>query len=176
MMPMIATLLLLATAAPAPLPAAPDLLDPARAGKIRCIGPDSRLRTCATMVRYTVHEDGRFDAAVTGVVSTEPTILIEYQTSGQIEDGAACSTVRPIDFRSGKLTKDGAGLAPAIETSVRQRLMLALQPLAGRKRCYRDRPDGDGIISDVIVDGQVRADMNQRVLWVSPEEGWAPGM
>ncbi|MDQ0250898.1 hypothetical protein J2W22_002962 [Sphingomonas kyeonggiensis] len=174
-MPMIATLLLLATAAPAPLPA-PDLLDPARAGKIRCINPDSRARTCATMVRYTVHADGRFDAVITGVVSTEPTILIEYQTPGQIEDGAVCSTVRPIDFTSGKLTKDGAALAPAVETSVRQRLMLALQPLAGRKRCYRDRPDGDGLVSDVIIDGQVRADMNQRALWVSPEEGWAPGM
>ncbi len=172
---MIATLLLLATAAPQPAPA-PDLLDPARVGKIRCVGPDTRQRTCTTMVRYTVHENGSFEAAVTGVVSTEPTILLEYHLSGQIEDGAACSTVRPIDFSSGKLTKDGAPLASAVETSVRQRLMLALQPLAGRKRCYRDKADGEGIISDVTIDGLVRSDMTQRALWVSPEDGWAPGM
>ncbi|HWU94887.1 MAG TPA: hypothetical protein VN029_04770 [Sphingomonas sp.] len=172
---MIATLLLLATAAPQPAPA-PDLLDPARLGKIRCIGPDTRQRTCVTLVRYTVHEGGLFDAVVTGVVSTEPTIVLEYQTSGQIEDGAACSTVRPIDFSSGKLTKDGAALAPAVETSVRQRLMLALQPLAGKKRCYRDKADSEGILSDITIDGLVRTDMSQRALWVSPEEGWAPGM
>lgn len=172
---MIVTLLLLATAAPQPAPA-PDLLDPARIGKIRCIGPDTRQRTCTTMVRYTVHEDGRFEAAITGVVSTEPTILLEYHADGRIEDGAACSTVRPIDFSSGKLTKDGAPLATAVESSVRQRLMLALQPLAGRKRCYRDKADGEGIISDVTIDGLVRSDMTQRVLWVSPEDGWAPGM
>lgn len=168
---MLASLLLLA----APLPAT-DALDPARMGKIRCVRPDSQARTCATMVRYTVHADGRFDAVVTGVVSTEPVVVLEYQSSGQLEDGAVCSTVRPIDFSAGKLTKDGAPLAPAVETTVRQRLMLTLQPLAGKKRCYRDRPDGDGLVSDVIIDGQVRADMNQRVIWVSPEDGWAPGM
>ncbi|MDG2532988.1 hypothetical protein P6144_04970 [Sphingomonas sp. HITSZ_GF] len=173
---MIATLLLLAAPAlpGAPLPA--DALDPARAGKIRCVTPDTQARTCATMVRYSVHADGRFDAVVTGVVATEPTILLEYQTMGQIEDGAVCSTIRPVDFTSGKLTKDGAALAPAVETAVRQRLMLALQPLAGRKRCYRDRPDGDGLVSDIIIDGQVRGDLNQRAIWVSPEDGWAPGM
>lgn len=170
---MIATIFLLAAAALMP---GADALDPARAGKIRCIDPDTRARTCATMVRYTVHEDDRFEAVVTGVVSTEPMILIEYQTSGRIEDGAVCSTVRPVDFKSGKLSKDGAPLAPAVETSIRERLMLALQPLAGRKRCYRDKVDGDGIVSDIVIDGLVRADMNQRVLWVSPEDGWAPGM
>lgn len=170
---MLATLLLLATAAPLP---APDALDPARLGKIRCVSPDSQTRTCATMVRYSVHADGSFDAVVNGVVSTEPTVVIEYRTAGQLEDGAVCSTVRPIDFTSGKLTKDGAPLAPAIETSVRQRLMLALQPLAGKKRCYRDRPDGDGLVSDITIDGLVRSEMNQRAIWVSPEDGWAPGM
>ena len=87
---MIAPLLLLAAVAPMP---GSDALAPARAGKIRCIGPDTHARTCATMVRYTVHEDDRFEAVVTGVVSTEPTILIEYQTSGRVEDGAVCSTV-----------------------------------------------------------------------------------
>jgi hypothetical protein len=128
------------------------------------------------MVRYTVHENDSFDAVVTGVISTEPTILIEYHISGQVEDGAVCSTVRPVDFSSGKLSKDGVALAPALETSIRERLMLMLQPLAGRKRCYRDKVDGDGIVSDITVDGLVRADMNQRALWVSPEDGWAPGM
>jgi hypothetical protein len=137
---MIATLLLFAVPSilGTPLPA-PDALDPARMGKIRCIRPDTQARTCATMVRYSVHADGRFDAVVTGVVSTEPVIVMEYQTSGQIEDGAVCSTVRPVDFTSGKLTKEGAPLAPAVETSVRQRLMLALQP-ARRQEALLPRP------------------------------------
>lgn len=168
---MIATLLFLLAAAPDG-----DLLDPARAGKIRCVGPDIRARTCSTMVRYTVRPDGSFDALVTGVVATDPLILLEYRTSGQIEDGAACSIVRPIDFTAGKLSKDGAPLAAGIEASVRQRLMLSLQPLAGRKRCYRDRPDADGLVSSVTIDGLVRTDMNQRAIWVSPEEGYAPGL
>jgi hypothetical protein len=128
------------------------------------------------MVRYTVREDGSFDAAVTGVVATDPVILLEYRTTGQIEDGAACSTIRPIDFTAGKLSKDGAPLASGVEASVRQRLMLSLQPLAGRKRCYRDRPDGDGLVSSVTIDGLVRTEMNQRAIWVSPEEGYAPGL
>lgn len=170
---MITALLLLAAAAPAP---SPDLLDPARAGKIRCIGPDMRARTCTTMVRYSVQDDGRFDAVVTGVVSTEPLILIEYRTSGQIEEGAVCSVVRPADFTAGKLSKDGAPLAAGVESSIRQRLMVALQPLAGRKRCYRDRVDGDGLVSNITIDGLLHPEMNQRAIWIASQDGYAPGM
>ncbi len=153
-----------------------DTLAPAREGKIRCIAPDARARTCATMVRYSVRDDGRFDALVTGVVSAEPLIVIEYRTSGQIEEGAVCSMVRPADFTAGKLSKDGAPLAPGVENDVRAKVMAALQPLAGRKRCYRDRVDGEGVFSDVTINGALRPELGQRAVWVKPEDGYAPGM
>jgi hypothetical protein len=153
-----------------------DPLAPARQGKIRCVQPDTRARTCATMVRYSVRDDGRFDAVVTGVVASEPLILLEYRSAGQVEDGAVCAVVRPIEFSAGRLSKDGAPLSPAVESNVRSRLMLALQPLAGHKRCFRDKTDAEGVLSDVMIDGSVRGEMRQRVLWVSPEDGYAPGI
>ncbi len=166
--------LLLALAAPAPQDA--DPLAPARQGKLRCIAPDVRAHSCGTIVQYTVQPDGRYDAVVRGVVQTEPLIAIEYKLAGQVEDGAVCATVRPADFTAGKLSKDGAPLVPAVESQIRQQLMLALQPLAGHKRCYRDRPDGDRVIGEVTIDGQPQGTMNQRAIWVKPEDGYALGL
>lgn len=170
---MLAALMLLAAAAAGQ---EGDALAPAREGRIRCIAPDVRARTCATLVRYSVRDDGRFDALVTGVVSTEPVIVIEYNTDGQIEEGAVCSRVRPADFTAGKLSKDGAPLAPGVESAVRSKVMLALQPLAGRKRCYRDRVNGEGVLSDVTIDGALRPELAVRAIWVRPEDGYAPGL
>ncbi len=153
-----------------------DPLAPARAGKLRCVQPDVAARTCATIVRYTVRDDGGFDAAISGVVNLAPLVVIDYKTSGTIEDGAVCSVVRPADFNAGRLTKDSAPATAAVEAMVRPRIMAALQPLAGKKRCYRDKPEGNVLISDVTVNGVYTADLRQRAIWVSPEDGYRTGM
>jgi hypothetical protein len=153
-----------------------DPLAPAREGRIRCIGPDRQARTCATMVRYTLHEAGGFDAEVSGVVSLQPLVVIDYRTSGGVEDGAVCSIVRPVDFTAGKLSKSGAPMTAALESQVRSNVMLALQPLAGKRRCYRDRQSGEELASDVTIDGALRPDLAQRAIWVKAEDGYTTGM
>ncbi|NIJ18567.1 hypothetical protein FHS95_000236 [Sphingomonas naasensis] len=150
-----------------------DPLVHAREGRMQCIAPDSTRRTCRTLVRYTLQGERGFDAVVTGLVSTEPVAILEYRTSGTIEDGAICSVVRPIDLRDGKLSKDGAPLSPAIEAQVRARLMSAVQPLAGHRRCYRQQFDGTEYQSHVTIDGLLRTEMTQRSLWVRPDDGYA---
>jgi hypothetical protein len=150
-----------------------DPLAPAHEGTMQCIAPDVARRTCKSLVRYTMRGDGGFDALVTGVVSTEPVAMLEYRTSGTIQEGAICSVIRPIDLRDGKLSRDGAPLAPAIEAQLRARVMEAVQPLAGRKRCYRLRFDGIEYQSDVTIDGLVRLDLSQRSIWVRQDDGYA---
>ncbi|MHA6719353.1 hypothetical protein ACX40Y_07845 [Sphingomonas sp. RS6] len=173
MIPMLVALL--AGVAPLQDQTVADPLAPARAGRIRCIDPDRAARTCRTIVRYTTRAGGGFDAMVTGVVSRDPTILIEYSTFGQVRDGAVCSRIRPVDFRDGRLTSNGAPLTPVLAQSTRDNLMLALQPLAGKERCYRETMSGDEIAVSVTIDGIVQSDMSQTAIWVMPEDGYAPG-
>lgn len=163
--------LLLALAGPAGQDV--DPLAQARDGRMQCVAPDSARRTCRSLVRYTLRGDSEFDALVSGLVSTEPVAILEYRTSGTVQDGAICSVIRPIDLRDGRITKDGAPLAPAIEAQVRARVMNAAQPLAGHKRCYRQRFDGHEYQSDVTIDGLLRPEMSQRSIWVGPDDGYA---
>jgi hypothetical protein len=150
-----------------------DALAPAREGRMQCIAPDTARRTCRSLVRYTLRGEDGFDASVTGLVSTEPVAILEYRTSGTVQDGAICSVIRPIDIRDGKLSKDGAPLSPAVEAQLRTRVMNAAQPLAGHKRCYRQRFDGIEYQSDVTIDGLLRPEMTQRSIWVRADDGYA---
>lgn len=150
-----------------------DPLTQMREGRLQCIAPDSARRTCRSLVRYTMQGDLAFDAVVTGLVSTEPVAILEYRTSGAVEDGAICSVVRPIDLRDGKLSREGAPLTPVTEAQIRARVMTAVQPLAGRKRCYRQQFDGTEYQSHVTIDGLLRADLSQRSIWVRPDDGYA---
>lgn len=170
-------LLSLALALLAPLQgdAVADPLAPAKTGRIRCVDPDRAARTCGTIVRYSLRGDGAFDALVTGIVNRDPLIVIEYTTFGQVRDGAVCSRIRPADFNAGKLSSSGAPLSPALELSTRSKLMVALQPLAGHERCYRDTPSGDELSVNVTIDGLLRPEMGQSAIWVMPEDGYAPG-
>lgn len=167
-------------AATAPIQdASADPLAPAREGKIRCVSPNLTLKTCQSMVRYTVRGADGFDAVVTGIVEREPVVLLRYSTFGRADAAGVCSMVRLRDFETGRLMKGGTPLNRADEQVVRLRLLDAIQPLAGRKRCYLDRPGDAGkreITSVVTIDGLVRPELQQTVIWVSPSEDFQLGV
>lgn len=174
---MLAGLLLLA-ALPQEAPAASaDPLAPARAGKIRCVSPNAANRTCQTIIRYTVRDDGGFDATVIGIVSRDPMVLLEYKSFGRIEEGGVCMMIRMHDFETGTLLYNGAPVGPSEGQRLRLQLQGAVQPIAGKKRCFRDQPgNGDDMLSVITLDGVAQPEMQQRVAWLSPEEGYAVGL
>ncbi len=87
--------------------------------------------------------------------------------------------VRLRDFETGQIMKSGTPLSRADEQVVRLRLLDAIQPLTGKKRCYLDRPGEVGkreMTSVVTIDGVVRADLQQTVIWVSPSDNFHLGV
>lgn len=158
---------------------ADDPLAPVREGKIRCVSPNLVLRTCQSMVRYTLRGTDGFDAVVTGIIEREPVVLLRYTSFGRAEAGGVCSMVRLSDFENGQLMKSGTPLSRADEQGVRLRLMDVIQPLAGKKRCYLDRPGEGGkreLVSVVTIDGVVRPELQQTVIWISPKDDFHLGL
>lgn len=156
---------------------AADPLAPAREGKLRCVSPNVEKRTCQTIIHYSLGAGGGYDATVVGVVSRDPTILLRYKTFGRVEEGGVCGNVRLTDFEKGDLLGNGMPLTGTIERKMRLQLIDMVQPLAGKKRCFIDRPgdDGAGTVSVVTLDGVPEAGPGQEVAWVSPDEGYAVG-
>lgn len=163
---MLALLILLAA------PQATDPLAPARAGSLRCIEPDAVRKNCRSIIRYTVHDDGSFDATVTGFIGNDGATLIIYQTSGAIEGEAVCSVIRPYDVLHGSLHRDGKLLSERDAGPVQDQIRLQLQDMAGKKRCYIDQSVGGRLVSGITLNGVVQPD-SPHVAWVSPQDGYA---
>jgi hypothetical protein len=150
-----------------------DPLAPAREGKIRCVEPDTAARNCRSIIRYSVHDDGSFDATVSGFVGDDGATVIVYQTSGAIEGDAVCLTVRPYDLFHGTLYRGGKPLSDRDAALVQNEIRIQLQDLAGKKRCYIDQVQGGQLVSNVTLDGVVVPELARPVAWISPRDGYA---
>lgn len=169
---MLTALFLLATGAPA---AAADPLAEARAGKIQCITPNVAAKTCAGMVRYQIKDASTFDSTATMLIAPTPLITIEIKNSGTVENGMTCNVVNQADYAAGKVMMDGAPANEAMAQAVLSQLGAAIQPLAGKKACGSDSKEGDVIVAKAIVDGAPMPALDQRFIWVKPEDGYKLG-
>ncbi|AQR73244.1 hypothetical protein [Sphingomonas sp. LM7] len=152
-----------------------DPLAPARAGKLRCIAPNPARLTCQTIIRYKINSDKSFDAVVSGLVGGDRTLLLRYDTFGNVEQGGVCVTMRVGDFQNGMLLSSGKRLSPNAERAMRLQILNTVQPMQGKKRCYLDRTEAGVIRAVVTIDGVVRPELAQTIAWVSPSEGYAVG-
>jgi hypothetical protein len=174
---MIAALLLAGLLAGQSAPASPaDPLAPAREGKLRCIAPNPARLTCRTIIRYQANNDGSFDAVVTGLVSSDPGILLRYKTFGRVEEGGVCVMIRIGDFQNGMLLSNGRPMAPNAERAMRLQVLDSVQPLQGKKRCYQDRTEDGATRMAVTLDGVAHPELGQSIAWVARSEGYAVGL
>lgn len=168
-----ALFLVLAAAAPQ---ATSDPLAAAKAGKVQCANPNVEKKTCMGLTRYTVKPDGSFDTITTLMVAPQPVVTMEVKSSGTVKDGALCAPVRSADFEAATFQMDGKPADPAIASAIRTQVVASIAPLAGKMGCTHETPDGAVLKAEITLDGVARPDMTQRVLWVSPEDGYQLGL
>jgi hypothetical protein len=168
---MIALLLVLTTLSPQ----AADPIAAARAGKLQCANPNVEKKTCLSLTRYTVKAEGSFDSTTTVMVAPQPVITMEVKSSGTVKDGAFCAPIRTSDFEAASFQMDGKPADPAIASAIRAQIVASIASLAGKTGCTRESPDGAVSKAEVAIDGVVRPELSQRVLWVKPEDGYRLG-
>lgn len=153
--------------------AAPDPLAQARAGMIRCVEPDTVKKNCRAMIRYKVHDDGSFDATVSGFLGGDGGTIIVYETSGTVEGEQVCSVIRPVDMLHGRIYRGGKLVEERDAGPIQDQLRIQLQDVAGKKRCTLDQTVGGRLVSNVTLNGIVQPDQSQHIAWVSPQDGYA---
>ncbi len=154
---------------------APDPLAEARAGKVQCVSPSREKKTCLAIASFTVRRDGGFDSVVQVLVNPAPAIVMETRTAGSVENGMTCNLIRAEDYAGAKLTMNGAPMDEAAAAPIRPQIAAAIAPMAGKKGCSHERPEGDVLVSEVALDGVAHPEMTQRLIWVSPSEGYTLG-
>jgi hypothetical protein len=156
--------------------AAPDPLAPARAGKVQCVSPNREKKTCLAIASFVVKPDGGFDSVVRVMVNPAPAIVMETHTSGIVDGAQTCNTIRAEDYTAATFTMDGAPMDESMAATIRPQVAAAIAPMAGKKGCSLEKPEGDMIVSTVTIDGAARPEMTQKLIWVSPSDGYTLGM
>lgn len=167
MLPLILALL----AMPAP---SPDPLAEARAGKVQCVSPSREKKTCLAIASFVV-KPGGFDSVVRVMVDPAPLVVMETHTSGTVEGDQTCNMIRAEDYAAATFTMDGKPMDESIAATIRAQVSAAIAPMAGKKGCSLERPDGDMIVSTVTIDGAAHPEMTQKRIWVSPNDGYTLG-
>ena len=156
--------------------AAPDPLAPARAGKVQCVSPNREKKTCLAIASFVVKPDGTFDSVVRVMVNPAPAITMETHAGGTVEGNGTCNIIRTEDYAAATFTMNGAPMDETMAATIRPQVTAAIAPMVGKKGCSIERTEGDMIVSEVTLDGVAHPEMTQKLIWVSPSDGYTLGM
>jgi len=89
-----------------------------------------------------------------------------------VRSNQVCGFVRPEDIEAASFEIAGKPATPAQAAMLRQRIAEAQKGFFGHEICTDYIADGDAMIAKASVDGVPQPAMDQRVIWVSPQDGF----
>ncbi len=150
----------------------PDPIKPVAAGKVQCYAPTDH-KTCASLASYAAAPDGTYATSAIVMLSKDPVVIMQTTTEVRIKDGAVCGTILKSDITSGSLSVSGEAVPADKAAPFLEKVAEHLTPIIDHEICTVFVPDGDGFIAKASMDGQTQPDQDQKVIWVSPADGYA---
>ncbi len=153
----------------------PAPITPAGRGQLQCYAPDAAHKTCQSLAAYRPGAAGGIDNIAVVLVSTSPAIAMATISPVTIKAGEVCGFIRPEDIATAVFTEGGHPLDPAQAATVGKQVQGAMKAFYGHEICTAYVPDGESFVARESIDGAPQPSMNQRVIWVSPSDGYSVG-
>jgi hypothetical protein len=141
-------------------------------GMLQCYAPDVPRKTCTSLSGYKAAPGGVISNTALVLISKHPPITMETMSPVVIKNGQVCGTVRPEDLDGAKFVFDGRPFDPRQSQSMSEQMKVGYKPLFGHEICTAYVPDGTGFLARATLDGKPMAGADQRVIWVSPGDGY----
>lgn len=167
---MLLAILLMAAAADA----APetDVLAQARAGRVLCVNPDPKSKTCSTIDTFVIAKDGAVTDVGELLIAADQPLTLEVASTVQIDTALICGSMELADLKAGRVRFEGQPVSPDRNAAVLDVFVERLKPLAGRRVCEVLRLE-DGQLRKFGQVGRVDVALpGKPVQWVSPTEGY----
>ena len=162
--------LLAATAAAvAPLP---DPIGPASGGQLQCYAPDRARKTCASLSGYAFGADGAIVNSAVVLISRSPRITMATAAPVTIKDGRVCGAMQLRDLDAATFVYDDVAADEAKTAELREAVKKAYGAIMGHEICTAFVPDGGGLTARITEDGLPKPGLDERVIWVSPADGY----
>ena len=152
--------------------AAVDPLAPAWAGQVQCYGPNVERRSCVSIGAYSKDPAGAIQNDATVLLAVQPQIVMRTTAAVQVKGEAVCAVLAARDVETAQFIIDGQPAAADNADSIRRGIAPAYKQVLNRELCTTYEPDGAEMKALVTVDGRRRPDLDLRVRWVSPAEGF----
>ena len=161
-----------ALASPALKGTLPDPIAPAARGELQCYSPDRSNKTCNSLASYKREPDGTIDNMALVLISKNPLITMETVSPVAVKSGQVCGKIRERDIDQAKFTNGHDALDASQVERLRQQLRVAFRDMFNHEICTRYSAEGDVLVAKVTKDGVPMPTAEQRVIWVSPKEGY----
>lgn len=167
-------MLLMALLALAGAPQDAGPLEPGRAGKLQCYGPNVAARTCTAIGGYRFEADGTIFNDARNQINASPAIVLHATGRVYVKDGAECARAENRAEEITGIEIDGVRLDGARFEAARQQIAANISAVLGDGEfCSTYHPNQDGSLrAEVAIDGVPRPEFESTVLWIEPNAGW----
>jgi hypothetical protein len=149
-----------------------DPLAPAMAGKVQCYAPDTQRKSCASIGSFVRNPDGRIDNRTIARLAPSPLIVVDTTAPVTIKGGAVCGPFTANDIETAQFTIDGKAANERQVASIKDAMRKTMASLLDHEICTTLAPDGNALKAMVSVDGKRSPDLDQPMIWVSPQDGY----
>jgi hypothetical protein len=145
---------------------------PAAEGKMQCYSPDVVAKTCAGIGVFKFAPNGVIENQAEALLSSSPAIVMRSVYTVRIKGRLECTRVRPRDLAAASFVVDGRLASPAETAALRSNIAAANTSVIGREACEGYLPGGEALTARMIVGGTPRPDLDRKMIWVSPADGY----
>jgi len=147
-------------------------ITPAAQGQLQCYTPDVARKTCRSLAAYKGGAKGAIDNTAIVLISQSPSISMTTVSPVAIKANQVCGVIRPRDIDAASFTLGGRPADPAQTATLRQQMRSAMSGSFGHEICTTYISAGGSLLAKVTIDGVSQPTMDQRVIWVSPTDGY----
>lgn len=167
-----AILALLAALASDVAPDLPEPIAPAALGKAQCYSPDLARKVCRSINTYALRPDGQIANTATVVIEKSPAVLITTVSISTVVNRRVCTVVKKGDLLAATFTVNGDAPAEDQTAQLRVAILSGWAGLIDHAVCVSFVADGSGFVAHTAFDGLPRPNLDQRMMWVTPKDGW----
>jgi hypothetical protein len=124
------------------------------------------------MAAYRRLNDGSYANTATVLLSSEGPVVLETITPVTMREGAVCGSIRADDISAGKLRISNRLLADDEAAPILARVAQSMAPMINKEICTTYVQSANGIAAKATIEGMYRADADQKVAWIKPDDGY----
>lgn len=150
-----------------------DPLAPARQGQIQCYEPDVARKTCQSIGSFEFGENGVIQNTAAVLVMPNPVVIMRTVSPVTVRDGGICGPLRLDDINRAQFAINGRPATDTDTQNLRAQFAQQLSPLINVETCISLTPVDGGFRADTAMNGRVRPELAQRLIWIHPDDGYA---